>query len=250
MTTPASPAPNPPTGDDRNLVAAATSPAVTFEDRVRTFWTGNRNVITGLCVGVALAIVAKGGWDYLQGQQETGVVEAYAAADSSDKLKAFVAAHASHPLAGVAQLRLADEAYQAGKAADAAGFYQQAAATLKGDPLGARARMGRAVAQLAAGQATEATPALKALADDSTQLKAVRAEAAFHLASLAVEAKDANEAQRLVDQLMQIDVSSPWTQQAMMLRASLPATPAPAAGPAAPAPSGAAPAVEVKLPAK
>jgi hypothetical protein len=232
------------------LVAAATSPAVTFEDRVRTFWTGNRNVITGLCVGVALAIVAKGGWDYLQGQQETGVVEAYAAADSSDKLKAFVAAHASHSLAGVAQLRLADEAYQAGKAAEAAGLYQQAAATLKGDPLGARARMGRAVAQLAAGQATEATPALKALADDSSQLKAVRAEAAFHLASLAVEAKDANEAQRLVDQLMQIDVSSPWTQQAMMLRASLPATPAPAAAPATPAPSGAAPAVEVKLPGK
>jgi hypothetical protein len=78
----------------------------------------------------------------------------------------------------------------------------------------------------------------------------VRAEAAFHLASLAVEAKDANEAQRLVDQLMQIDVSSPWTQQAMMLRASLPATPAPAAAPATPAPSGAAPAVEVKLPGK
>ena len=248
MTTPASPAPNPPAGDDRNLVAAATSPAVTFEDRVRTFWTGNRNVITGLCIGVVLAILAKGGWDYLQREQESGVVQVYAAADSSDKLKAFTAAHAGHPLAGVAQLRLADEAYQAGKAADAATLYQQAAATLKGDPLAARARMGRAVAQLAAGQAAEATPALKALADDSTQLKAVRAEAAYHLASLAVEAKNADEAQRLVDQLMQIDVSSPWTQQAMMLRASLPATPAPAAA-SAPA-AGAAPAVEVKLPGK
>lgn len=244
MTTPASPAPNPPAGDDRNLVAAATSPAVTFEDRVRAFWSGNRNVITGLCVGVALAIVAKGGWDYLQGQQELGVVEAYAAADSSAKLKAFTVAHAAHPLAGVAQLRMADEAYQAGKAADAAALYQQAATTLKGNPLAARARMGRAVAQLAAGQAAEASPALKALADDSTQLKAVRAEAAYHLASLAVEAKNAEEAQRLVDQLMQIDVSSPWTQQAMMLRASLPATPAPAPA------SAAAPAAEVKLPGK
>ncbi|MFZ9745307.1 MAG: tetratricopeptide repeat protein [Opitutaceae bacterium] len=243
MTTPASPVPNPPAGDDRNLVAAATSPAITFEDRVRTFWTGNRNVITGLCVGVALAILAKGGWDHLQREQETGVVQVYAAADSSEKLKAFAAAHAGHPLAGVAQLRLADEAYQAGKATDAVALYQQAAATLKGDPLGARARMGRAVAQLAAGQAAEASLALKALADDSTQLKAVRAEAAYHLASLAVEAKNAEEAQRLVDQLMQIDVSSPWTQQAMMLRASLPATPAPA-------PAGVAPAAEVKLPGK
>lgn len=248
MTTPASPAPNPPAGDDRNLVAAATSPVVTFEDRVRTFWTGNRNVITGLCVGVALAILAKGGWDYLQREQESGVVQVYAAADSSDKLKAFAAAHAGHALAGVAQLRLADEAYQAGKATEAAALYQQAVGTLKGDPLGTRARLGRAVAQLAAGQATEATTALKALADDSTQLKAVRAEAAYHLASLAVEAKNADEAQRLVDQLMQIDVSSPWTQQAMMLRASLPATPAPAAA-AAPA-TGAASKVEVKLPGK
>jgi predicted negative regulator of RcsB-dependent stress response len=250
MTTPASPAPNLPAGDDRNLVAAATSPAVTFEDRVRSFWTGNRNVITGLCVGVALAIVAKGGWDYLQGQQEAGVVQAYAAADSSDKVKAFAAAHPGHPLAGIAQLRMADEAYQAGKAADAAALYQQAATNLKGDPLASRARMGRAVAQLAAGQAAEAAVALKALADDSSQLKAVRAEAAYHLASLAVEAKNADEAQRLVDQLMQIDVSSPWTQQAMMRRASLPAIPAPATAPAAPVPAGAGAGVEVKLPGK
>jgi hypothetical protein len=47
---------------------------------------------------------------------------------------------------------------------------------------------------------------------------------------------------------MQIDVSSPWTQRAMALRATLPAAPAPAT-PAAPS-SAPASGVQVKLPGK
>jgi len=34
--------------------------------------------------------------------------------------------------------------------------------------------------------------------------------------------------QKYSDQLMQLDPSGPWTQRALMLRASLPAAPAPA----------------------
>ena len=97
----------------------------------------------------------------------------------------------------------------------------------------------------------KATRELKQLADDAKQFKAVRTEAAYHLTSLAVEAKDAVEAQKYVDQLMQIDVSSAWTQRAMAVRATLPASPAPAAAtPAGEGKKEESAGVQVKLPGK
>jgi hypothetical protein len=119
---------------------------------------------------------------------------------------------------------------------------------LKGGPLAARARLGRALAKAQAGKGPEATTELKQIADDATQFKAMRAEAIYHLTSLAVEARDATEAQKFVDQLNQIDPMGAWAQRAMMLRATLPATPAPAA--AAPsAPTATAPASGASAPA-
>jgi hypothetical protein len=61
-----------------------------------------------------------------------------------------------------------------------------------------------------------------------------------------VEAKNAADAQKYSDLLMQIDPTSPWTQRGLALRASLPAPAATAAAPAAG--DAAAPKVEVKLP--
>lgn len=249
MTTPATPPPPTPAGDDRNLVAVDATTAVTFEDKLRVFWEKNRNAITGLCVGIALAIVAKGGWDYLGRQKEASVGKAYADATTPEQLKTFAAAHPDHALGGVAYIRLADDAYKAAKFADALTGYDKAITALKDGPLVARAKMGRALSQLQTGKAAEAAKELKALADDAQQFKAVRAEAAYHLTSLAVDAKNAEEAQKLVDQLMQLDVSSPWTQRAMSLRASLPTTPA--AAPAAETKKDEpAAGVQVKLPGK
>lgn len=249
MSKPATPSHSTPAGDDRNLVAADAASAATFEDKLHVFWDKNRNTLYAVCVGVILAIIAKGGWDYLERQKEAKIGRAYAAAATSDQLKAFAAEHSGHTLAGVAQLRMADEAYGAGKAADAVAGYEKAMAVIKDGPLAARAKLGHALAQVQAGKAAEATKELKALADDANQFKAVRTEAAYHLTSLAVEAGNATEAQKYSDQLMQIDVSSPWTQRAMTLRASLPATPAPApAGETKPESPAAG--VQVKLPGK
>lgn len=248
MSTPATPPSTTPAGDDRNLVAVDATIAVTFEDKLRLFWTKNRNAVTALCVGVALAIVGKGGWDYLGRQKEAGIGQDYAAATTPEQLKAFADAHASHPLGGVALVRMADDSYKAGKAAEALASYEKAASVLKDGPLGARARMGRALAKIQTGKAAEATNELKQLADDAKQFKAVRAEAAYHLASLAVDARNAEEAQKYVDQLLQIDVSSPWTQRAMALRATLPAATAPA--PAEAKKDEPVSGVQVKLPGK
>ena len=249
MTTPATPSAPKPAGDDRKLVSVdETYIAPSFEDSLNLFWKKNGTAVLVLCGVVLVGICAKGGWDYLQGQKELEVEQAYAAATTSDQLKSFAAAHADHSLAGIAQLRLADEAYAAGKSAEAVAAYDKAVTALKTGPLAARAQLGRALSKAQAGKSAEATTELKQLASDAGQLKGVRAEAAYQLASLAAEALNAADVQKYSDQLMQLDPSGPWAQRAMMLRASLPPAPA-APAPAktdAPAPG----AIQVKVPGK
>jgi hypothetical protein len=233
MSTSATPSNPTPAGDDRNLVAVDPATAATFEDKVNLFWKKNRTVVVVLCILIVLVIVGREGWNYMNRQKELEVEKAYAAATTPEQLKAFAAAHPDHALAGIAQLRMADDAYKAGKSTEAIAGYDQAISILKTGPLAARAQIGRAVAKVQANKTAEAQADLKKLADDTTQVKGLRAEATYHLASLAVDAKNATDAQKYVDQLMQLDATSPWTQRAMALRASLPATPAAVAAPAA-----------------
>jgi len=202
--------------------------------------------VFGLIILILAGIVGKGGWDYLARQREAEVGKAYAASSTTEQLKSFAAAHAGHVLAGIAQLRIADEAYAAGKSADAIALYDKALAVLKGGPLAARAKLGRGLAKVQAGKATDAAADLKQLADDVNQLKAIRSEAAYHLTGMAVEAGNAADAQKYVDQLGQIDPMGPWSQRAVALRAMLPA----AAAPSTPKKEDAAPSVQVKLPGK
>ncbi len=249
MTTPATPSAPKSAGDDRKLVAVdASYIAPSFEDKLHVFWAKNGTAVLGLCGLVAVGILAKGGWDYLQGQKELDVQKAYAASATSDQLKTFAAAHADHSLAGIAQLRLADEAYTAGKSAEALAGYDKVVAVLKSGPLVARAQLGRALAKVQAGKTAEATADLKQLVSDAAQPKGARAEAAYHLTSLAAEAANATDVQKYSDQLMQLDPAGPWTQRAMMLRASVPAAPAAVTGPAkAEVPAGE---VKITLPGK
>jgi hypothetical protein len=147
---------------------------------------------------------------------------------------------------------MADDAYAAGKSADAIAGYDKAIEVLKSGPLASRARLGRALAKAQAGKAAEANTELKQIADDAGEFKAIRAEATYQLTSLAVETGNAVEAQKFVDQLNQIDPMGAWAQRAVMLRSTLPPTPPAAAAPA----SGAAgveakadePSVKVNLP--
>ncbi len=243
--TPSNPSPAGPAGDDRNLVPVDATTVLSFEDRLEIFWQKYRGAVLGVCVVVILAILGKGGWEYMERQKDAEVKKAYAAATTAEQLKTFSAANPGHPLSAVAQVRIADEAYAAGKGADAVAAYDKALTITKDGPLAVRAKLGRAVAKVSAGKAAEATTELAQLANDANTFKGVRAEAAYHLTSLAVEAKNSADAQKYSDLLMQIDPTSPWTQRGLALRASLPA-PAASAAPAAPDASGAK--VEVKLP--
>lgn len=240
MSTPASPTPPTPRGDDRNPAPAGETPiGLGFEERMRLLWEKNGTAIIGVVVVILLAIAAKGGWEYFEAQREKDIGHAYAAAVTPAQLKAFMAAHPSHPLAGAAQLRLADEAYGDGRYADAIPAYEQAATVLKESPLASRARLGAAMAKVQGGRAAEGETALKAFAGDTKEVKAFRAEAAYHLATLAFAAGRADDVKTYADQLSQIDPTSPWAQRVLQLRA---ASPAPAS--AAASSSGSA---EIKL---
>jgi len=263
MSMPATPSNPTPAGDDRNLVAVDPTTATTFEDKVGLFWKNNRNVVIVLCVLVVLALAAKEVWQYFARQKELEVEKAYVAATTPEQLKSFAATHEDYALGGIAHLRMADDAYKAGKSTDAVTEYDKAIAALKSGPLVARAQLGRALAKIQAGKTAEGQADLKKLADDTNQLKAVRTESAYHLTSLAVDAGNATDAQKYVEQLMQLDATSPWTQRAMAIRATMPAqasNPTPPVSAAAPASKGPAaggakketgsPAVQVKIPGK
>lgn len=242
MTTPANPSSPKAAGDDRKLVSVdETYIAPSFEDKMHLFWQKNGTAVLVLCGLVVVGILAKGGWDYLQGQKELDVEKAYAAATTSDQLKTFAAANSDHSLAGIALLRLADEAYTAGKSADAIAGYDKALSALKTGPLAARAQLGRALAKAQAGKTADAVTDLKQIAGDTNLFKGLRAEAVYNLTSLSAEAGNGADVQKYSDQLMQLDAAGPWTQRALMLRAKVPSSEAPAM------PSGSA---QIKIPGK
>lgn len=254
MTTPATPSNPKPTDDDRNLVPLDASTAVGFEEKLNLFWDKYRGAVVGFFVVVILLILGKAGWDYMTRQRELGVEKDYAAATTPEQVKTFAAAHSGHTLAGIAHLRMADDAYAAGKTADALAGYEKAIAVLKDGPLVARAQLGRTLTKLQSGKAAEATTELQQMANDAKQFKGLRTEAAYHLASLAAEAGNGADVQKYSDQLMQIDPQSPWTSRAMSLRASMPVAAAPMPAPSATTPAAkkddASPGMQVKLPVK
>ena len=226
MTTPAAPSTPSPAGDDRNLVAVDENyVALTFEEKLHRFWKANSQAVIAGIVVLLIAILAKGGWELYQASREKDIEGGYAAASTPEKLNAFVAANPGHLLAGLAQLRLADDAYTAGKFAEAQANYDKAAVILKSGPLAGRAQLGAAMAKLGLGKVAEGESALKQISGDVSQLKGLRTEATYHLAKLAAEAGRAADVTKFSDQLMQIDPSSPWTQRSLVLRSNLPVAP-------------------------
>jgi hypothetical protein len=205
---------------------AADTPVVEpgIEVVAQEFWARNRNFIYAVIVAAVLVIAGREGWTYFSASREADAQADYAkAAGNSDRLAAFAAAHAGHALAGVAYLQAADDKFSSADYKAAATFYAKAAASLTDDGLVGRAKLGAAVSQLDSGDQAGGEAALKALSDDTGAFKAARAEAAYHLASLALGAGRTEDARKLADQVSRIDATSPWAQRATVLQAGLPA---------------------------
>lgn len=195
-----------------------------FEEKLNQFWQSNRRSLLLLGAVVLLVILGRGTWDYLAAQKEEATGRAFAAATTPAQWRSFAEAHAGHRLAGVAWLQVADTAYAEGRSTDALTAYQAGAKILTNGPLAGRASLGVAMTQIQAGQTAAGQAALQALADTVNAPKAVRTEAAYHLASLAHAAGDDAKFQQFARQIAQIDPASPWTQRIMMMQIAKPAT--------------------------
>jgi hypothetical protein len=198
----------------------AVNAAPEFDEKLHGFWQKNREAIIGVCVVVLVAITAKGGWELFTAHREKSIAADYAAATTSEKLHDFAHDHQGHTLAGVAHLRLADEEYAAGKYADALADYVMAADALATTPFSGRAQLGQAVCKIQAGRTADGEAQLKQLVADLTLLKAVRAEAAYDLASAAADEGRADDARKFAAQVQQIDPNGPWAQRAIDLTAN------------------------------
>lgn len=212
-----------------------------FAADVHSFWEKNRSFIFILIAAILIGLVGREGWQWFQGSRERGVQEEYAkAGDRIDQLAKFADAHKGHALAGVALLRVADDAYAKNDFKSAATSYTKAADALENGALKSRAKLGAAMSQIAAGDKATGEAALKALGADVKAVPALRAEAMYHLAVLAKEAGRADDATKAIEEIAKIDASGLWAQRAFALRAQLEA-----GKPAAPAASG-TPSVEFK----
>ena len=201
-----------------------------FETAVHAFWAKNRQGILIVCIVALVAIVGREGWQSYAVSREQDVQADYAKiADQTAKLAAFAEAHPGHALAGVAWLRLADEKFTAGDYKAAVTQYQKSAGSLQNEVLLGRAKLGAAISQLNGGDQAAGEAALQAISADGTLAKGARAEAAYHLTSLAAAAGKTDEVKKRAEEVSKIDASSNWAQRATLLLTSQPAATRPAA---------------------
>ena len=197
--------------------------APNFELTLRKFWEKNAKVVYLSIATVIVVILAQGGLKYFRLAKEKEIAAAYAKATSSDQLRSFASQHPNHVLGAAAQLRLADEAYSAGRYAEAGQGYEKAAAVFKPGPFGGRALLGAALSKAMSGQTSDGETKLKQIADDANQPKIIRAEATYHRGMLALDAGRTEDAMKELDRVSTLDPMSSWAQRAMMARATLPA---------------------------
>jgi len=210
-----------------------------FEDRVRIFWDRyGRTVIAGLVLLVVF-FAAKTLFGVYADYREKSVRSAYAeAGDDTAALSAFAAANPAAALSGVALVRVGDASYAASDYAAAAGAYAAAIPLLKSDPIGARARMGQAIALLQV-KDEGARSMLESLANDTQFPAPLRAEAAYHLAVLTKNAGQTDEAARMLALAISVDTSGLWSQRASRLQQRMPVTEVKTTATQAPAPTAA-----------
>lgn len=202
--------------DERHLVDARESEEISFEDRIRIYWSENKGFISGSIFVLALVIIGFNGMRILQSQAEAKVQAAYAEAKAADTLDAFAQANAGSELGGLAALSVADAAYEAADFERAINFYTVASGGLEGSILEGRALIGQAFARFYNGQEADALAQLADIAANASLAEATRAEAAYHLAIEADLAGRSDDFDRYTAQIENSELAGQWQQRLAM----------------------------------
>lgn len=212
--------------DERNLVEVDDALAeASFDDRLWLWWQRNG---TAVIAGAAAALIVTGiiqAAQLMQQQQLKGMQNDYIeAVGDMDALLAFGQKHSDKPLGAVALLKVADDAFENEDFAAAAEHYRKVADTASELPIGARARLGQAMALISqGGTGGEAGFALLAsIAQSETVLPSLRGEAAFRRTILAIEAEDFETAQQFMKTVNEIDDDSIWAVQLKQIADNVP----------------------------
>jgi predicted negative regulator of RcsB-dependent stress response len=235
MTDQASSTPKPAKGDERNVVAVDPSaPQATLEERLTVIWAENRTFILTGIVLVIVAIIGRYAWDSHVAAKQREIQAAFGLAETAEAKIAFARDYADSPLAGVALLGAADEAYAKAEYSVAGQRYAQAVAALKDPVILGRARLGEAVCALQGGSTSKGEELLRTVGGDPTAAEAIRAEAWYHLAAHLLDAGNIAGAREAIAKVSEVSPRGLWTMRAAGLAAKLPAesaVPAPAATP-------------------
>jgi hypothetical protein len=187
------------------------------EQRLRQAWERYGGMVYFACGLVALAILAKGGWEYLNVQKELGIQKEFSECVTPDSYLSFAAKHPGHPLAGVAEETVADNSFANGNYPDALKAYSLAVTDLPEGPVRSHAKLGQAMSLDLTGKTGEAEADFRQLMDDTTQLKTIRCEAGYHLAQVVLAAGRGSEVPKISEELVKIDSSSPFSVQTFRL---------------------------------
>jgi hypothetical protein len=228
----------PPADDDRNLVVVDEDfQNADAEDRLWLFWERNKTLIVRGSALVILGILAAIGHHFWQEAQREEVGAEYAACQDEAARRAFAARHPGDPLAAVALAEVGDDLKRAGKLAEAAKAYDEAAvaAGKAGDSpvvrsLALRARLYAGLTRSELGE-KGAEAAVAAIADEPSAPETVRGFAMLSLANLAIARGDSAEAAKWLNAMdKRLRPGSVWqSDKAFLVRSEPSLTNAPAA---------------------
>lgn len=210
-------------GDDRNLVGVdEVFKEADFEEKMWLLWNNNKAAIVGGSLAVLIAVVGSQFFRWYQEDTLHAMQASYAAAEDSEAKLAFAAEYSDQSLSGVALLAIADEKYAADAFTEAAELYTRATDALQGHFVQGRALIGQGIAWIRAGDVDAGKLALATVADGEDYLQSHKAEAIYHLASIAVQDKDYDSAKLLMSQMETLDHGGMWASQLNMMKQNRP----------------------------
>lgn len=210
-----------PKADERNLVKKELDAELPPEERIKLWWERNR---AALAVGAIVALVIVIGFQGIRLQREAfdrKVQEAWLEVTTDEARLAFAEQYETHPLGGIAWLKIGDAAYADSNFEEAQIAYETASEALVEPVFQGRARIGAAISALKNGERERARLALEQLAGDPAMFEAIRAEAAFHRALMAAEDKDTEAFERYRQLLMTLQYTQGWMSRLETVEAQI-----------------------------
>lgn len=215
-----------PSGDDRNLVLVDEDfQDADFEDRVWLFWQrhGKKTIAAG--VALFVAIIAAIVYVEVGKMRIAGLESEFAAAGTLEQKLDFAKANESDPVAGTAYFAVGGEYARAGKNAEAAEAFGNAArvfSAIEGyESMRDRATVSRAAALARAGTPealNSAKEILKTLAGTPGADALYRGQAMYELASLALAAGTLDEARQWINEMdRSLDPANFWQTRKRLL---------------------------------